>query len=84
MREIRGKKSRDIYFYDEDNMTVSDKEGNTFKLYADFKDISDSNLQWYLDILFHKFYIISNEFKDNCIVSKNDDTVWVEFKWVGI
>lgn len=80
MKEIRGRKSRDIYYYDEENMTVSDKEGNVIKLYESLDGISESNLQWYLDNLFHKFYLISNEFKEDCIFSKNDDIEWEVLK----
>lgn len=80
MRVIQGKKSRDKYFYDEEKMTVSDKEGNTIKLYVDFNDISESDLVWFLDSMFHKFYKLTNEFKDDCLYSKNSDIEWREFK----
>ena len=80
MKEIRGKKSRDIYYYDGEKMTVSDKEGNTFKLYEDLSGISDNNLRIYLDWLFHDFYKITNDFKDNCKRSKIDKIEWRELK----
>lgn len=80
MVKINGKKSRDVYFYDEEAMTVSDKEGNIIKLYESLDGISENNLRWYLDNLFHDFYKLSNDFKLYCQIGKNDDTIWEEFK----
>ena len=62
------------------NMTLSDKEGNTIKLYESLDGIADNLLQWYADILFHELYKISNEFKDCCIAGKKDVFEWEELK----
>lgn len=82
MRVIQGKKSRDRYFYDEEKMTVTDKEGNCIKLYESLDEISDNNLRIYLDDLFHKFYTISNEFTAICRWDKTQDNKieWEEFR----
>ena len=61
MIKIQGKKSRDIYFYDEKEMTVSDKEGNKIKLYYPLD--TELDLSWELDYFFHQFYKLQNELK---------------------
>lgn len=80
MRIIQGKKSRDVYYYDEENMTLSDKEGNIIKIYENLEGISDNNLRIYLDDLFHDFYKMINEFKIECQVDKVDKIEWSDFK----
>lgn len=73
---IQGKKGRDKYYYDEENLTVTDKEGNCIKLYESLDGISSGNLQLYLDDLFHKLYKMQNEFKITCIVDKENKIDW--------
>ena len=80
MKEIRGKKSRDIYIYDEENLTLTDKQGNTIRLHESREGISDNNLRWSVDDLFHKFYIEINEFKGLCQALKRDKIEWGDFE----
>lgn len=63
MKEIKGRKSRDIYIYDSEKMTLSDKEGNIIKLYESLDGLSDNNLTLIVDDLFHDFYLLQNQFK---------------------
>lgn len=77
---IQGRKSRDKYYYDEEKLTITDKEGNCIKLYESLEGIPLQNLQFYLDSLFAKFYKLSNEFKMECIADKRDGIIWEDFK----
>lgn len=74
MKEIKGRKSRDIYIYDEAMMTLTDKEGNVIKVYETLDSLSDNNLTLIVDDLFHDFYLLQNNFK---VLSK-------EYKRLGI
>lgn len=74
---IQGSKSRDKYYYDRENMTVSDKEGNVIKLYENLDDMSEDDIVWYLDGFFHEFYKLSNELKINCQAGKRNRNI----KW---
>ena len=66
-RIMHGEKGRDIFTYDSETNMISDKEGNCIKLYESIDNISDNNLAYYIDIMFHNIYISQNEFKDMCI-----------------
>lgn len=66
MKEIRGRKSRDIYYYDEENMTVSDKEGNVIRLYESLDGLDISIISDFIDNMFKKLYIEQNEIKKLC------------------
>lgn len=76
MKEIRGKKSRDLYIYDEDNLTLTDKNGNIIKLHESLEGISDSTLSTQVDWFFHKMYIEINEFKTLCESLKKENIDW--------
>ena len=80
LKEIKGRKSRDIYFYDEENLTLTDKEGNIIKLYEPLEGLSDNNLTLIVDDLFHEFYILQNRFKYLCIEYKKLGIEWRDFK----
>lgn len=81
MKAIRGKKSRDIYYYDENTLTLTDKEGNTIKLYESLDGIEEGILGREIDLLFHKFYLQSNEFKTLCSsLKQHSDIIWEELK----
>ena len=80
MREIKGKKSRDIYIYDEQKLTLTDKIGTTIKLYESLDGISDSNIRSDIDDLFHEYYKKVNEFASWCRSLKRDCIEWEEFK----
>lgn len=67
IRIIQGTKSRDVYYCNITKMTVTDKEGNCIKLYTSIESISDKNLSYHLDTLFHELYKLTNEFKEICI-----------------
>ena len=62
MKKIRGRKSRDIYIYDEEKLTLTDKEGNIIKLYESLDGLSDNNIVLLVDELFHEFYLLQNRF----------------------
>ena len=63
MIAIQGKKKRDIYYYDDINMTITDKEGNCIKLYESI-DFENINLILpFIENLFSKLYIEQNELK---------------------
>ena len=79
MKEIKGRKSRDIYYYDDKAMTLTDKEGNVIKLYESLDGISDNNLSLHIDDLFHKLYLISNDFKTVCNIDKETGIEWSDF-----
>lgn len=70
MREIHGKKGRDVYLYDEKNLTVTDKEGNVLKLYESLEGLPESNVSWYVDDLFHELYGRQNEVALMCRCDK--------------
>jgi hypothetical protein len=76
MIEIRGKKGRDIYYYDEGKLTVMDKAGNCIKLYASLNVLSYNNKSIIIDELFHKLYIIQNEASKLCAVTKEKNIEW--------
>lgn len=76
MKIIQGRKNRNKYYYDEENMTVSDKVGNCIKLFEPLEGISENNLRIYLDDLFSHFYEISNDFKILCKVDKDLKIEW--------
>lgn len=61
MRVIQGKKGRDKYYFDEKAMTVSDKDGNVIRIRESLDGVSDSNLQFKFDFLFHQLYLLINE-----------------------
>lgn len=77
MKIIHGKKSRNIYYYDEDNMILEDKAGNRIKLYEPLSDISDNNLRLYLDEFFSEFYKLTNGFKEICKADKINKIEWM-------
>lgn len=70
MKIIQGRKNRNKYYYDEENMTVSDKVGNCIKLFEPLEGISENNLRIYLDDLFEEFYKLTNDFKKICRIDK--------------
>lgn len=76
MIKIMGESSRDIFYYDEENMTISDKEGNVIKLYEPLDGVIESNLSFYLSHMFHKIYLAQNEFKVLCRNDKRDGFIW--------
>ena len=73
MKIIQGKKSRDKYYYDSENMTISDKVGNTIKLFEILDGLSDNNLSILADELFHDIYNSSNCFKERCKYIKDNN-----------
>ena len=76
MKIIYGRKKRDIYYIDDENMLVKDKEGNVIKLYETTEGVSDTNLSEFLDMLFHSFYEEQNDFKYRCRQAKIDGIEW--------
>ena len=64
--DFRGKKGRDRYHYDEETHIVTDKEGNSIKLYEDLEGLTDGSkkvvLEW-IDLTFKKLYVEQNEVK---------------------
>lgn len=80
MREIHGKKGRDVYLYDEKNLTVTDKEGNVLKLYESLEGLPESNISWYVDDLFHELYKRQNEIALMCRCDKETGIEWEVFK----
>lgn len=80
MKEIKGKKSRDIYIYDEEKLTLTDKSGNTIKLQESLEGISDSILSNQVDWFFHKMYKEINEFKTLCQSLKQNNIEWCSLK----
>lgn len=66
MIEIKGKKGRDIYYYDEKTLFITDKEGNKIKLYESLDSLSDGSrivVFEYIDSMFKKLYVEQNEIK---------------------
>lgn len=82
IRVIKGSKSRDVYTFDTEKMIVSDKIGNTIRIFENIDNISDNNLRIYADSLFHDFYKIANEFKHICEYdNKQGNSIqWEEWK----
>ncbi len=76
MVEIHGRKSRDIYMYDKTNGVVTDKEGNSIRVYSDLSKLSDNNKSLFIDELFHKLYVIQNDCKDICNATIRDGIEW--------
>lgn len=66
MKEIRGRKSRDIYYYDDKAMTLTDKEGNVIRLYESLDGLDISIISDFIDNMFKKLYIEQNEIKKLC------------------
>lgn len=77
---IQGRKQRDRYYYNNENMTISDKEGNTLKLYESLDGMTKTILRDTVDNMFHKYYRISNIFKEECKAIKESDIDWEAFK----
>lgn len=60
---ITGKKGRDKYYYDESNLTLTDKEGNCIRLYESLDGIDMSIMSDFIDGMFKKLYVEQNEIK---------------------
>lgn len=76
LRIIKGRKTRDIYYYDSERKHITDKEGNILKVYEDISNISDENLSIIIDDFFHDYYKLANEFKNTCVfLNKSEETV---------
>lgn len=73
---IQGRKKRDVYYYDTEKLTITDKEGNVIKIYVCLSDVSEHNRSLFVDNLFHDFYNIQNNFKDVINVVKTLPGDW--------
>lgn len=60
---IQGRKSRDKYYYDEEKLTITDKEGNCIKLYESLEGVNLEILTTFIEGMFQKLYVEQNELK---------------------
>lgn len=76
IKEIYGYKKRDIFYYDTDKLTLTDKEGNLIKLYESLEGISENNIRDTVYNLFHDLYKLQNLCKDRCKEMKKSGIEW--------
>lgn len=66
MKIYRGEKGRDIYTYDSDTNTVTDKVGNRINMIEPLDDVNDAIVAEFLDLMFKQLYKNQNDLADLC------------------
>ena len=69
----------ETYYYDADNMIVSDAYGNIIKISEDMTDVNKHNLGIYLSELYEAFHEIQEKFNRDCKYDKIENIIWT--KW---
>ncbi len=81
IRKIQGRKGRDVYYFNYDDNSVTDKIGNRIQLRESIDGVHDITLTDALDILFHNLYVNSNSVDNSFIADrKMGDIEWVRMK----
>lgn len=66
MKIYKGAKGRDIYTYDSDTNTVTDKVGNRINMIEPLDDVNDAIVAEFLDLMFKQLYKNQNDLADLC------------------
>ena len=72
---IRGE-GDEVYYYNPDRRTVSDRLGNEISISEDIDGVKEQNLKLYLKELFDAFYEIQERFNRDCMYDKKEDVIW--------
>lgn len=80
---IQGRKSRDKFIYDTEKMTITDKIGNTIRIFEPLEGLSETTQRIYVCRLFKNIYNEVNEFKDICEGYKINNLSDVDEYWGG-
>lgn len=80
---IQCRHSRDRFEYDDELLTITDKIGNTIKLFEPLEGLSDVTKRIYIERLFKNIYVQVNEFKDICQEYKEKGLGDVDEYWGG-
>lgn len=78
---VYGRRKRDKLYYDTEKLTLTDKEGNVFKLIESLDGISEKVLPDYIDTFIHEYYRLINSFKNTCKGLKDKSINWEDFHW---
>lgn len=65
-----------IYYYDKNQKSVSDTQGNKIFIQEDLEGVKTQNLVLYLRELFGNFYEIRDKFNRDCKYDKEEDILW--------
>lgn len=66
MKIYKGAKGRDIYTYDSDTNTVTDKVGNRINMIEPLDGVNDAIVAEFLDLMFKQLYKNQNDLADLC------------------
>lgn len=64
------------YYYDRNQKSVSDMQGNKIFIQEDIEGVKEQNLALYLKDLFDGFYEIREKFNRDCRYDKEEDILW--------
>lgn len=64
------------YYYDENEKSVSDKNGNKIILRREIQNAREDNLKVYLDYLFNDFDAVIERFETSCDSDLKNDITW--------
>lgn len=65
-----------FYYYDKNQKSVSDMQGNKIFIQEDIEGVKEQNLVLYLRDLFDGFYEILGKFNRDCRYDKEEDILW--------
>ena len=60
IRKIQGRKGRDVYYFNCDDNSVTDKVGNRLYIHGSIEGVQELIVQDYMDDLFHTTYEMEN------------------------
>ena len=81
IRKIQGRKGRDVYYFNCEDNSVTDKIGNRIQLREGIEGVHEITLTDAMDILFHNLYRASNSANDSFIADrKMGDIKWIRMK----
>lgn len=65
-----------MYYYDDNNMIVSDQNGNSIHISESLKGVKRENLALYITDLFEGFYELQEKFNFDCRMDKTETVIW--------